>query len=189
VLLGAGFLLQAPCCRETVTPSFSQSRKAGSSVDENQLVSLFDRSLDPSLDSASELAMFGEVQEKVQSDWTIKPNSRLSGVREVVFKFYNRDQKSAPDDVDLVLASPWEAPVKKLEALFGGTLRWGPFGPSGSLYRPVSIHRPARPGRMEGKVMFDLERRLWDENSPKVVILGVTFRRLGDPSPASAARP
>jgi hypothetical protein len=150
-------------------------------VDEDQLVPLFEHSLDPSLDSNRELALFGEVTKKEDSLWRIKPKARLTGIREVVFRFYDRDQANAPGDVDVILASPWEVPVKKLEALFGGPLTWGPFGPSGSLDRPVSIDRAARAGRIEGSVMFDLEPRLWDEKATTLVILVVRFRRLAEP--------
>jgi hypothetical protein len=131
------------------------------------------------LDPNRTLVLFGEVSEKDDSIWTIKPRPEVGGVREILFRFYQRDQATAPPaDIDLVLSSPWDISVAKLEALFGGSIHWVPDGPAIGRNRTVYIERPAKQNRLEGVVSFELDKRIRDKKTQELQIVQLRFRRL-----------
>jgi len=186
LVLGMAALLQVFSAALQNQSSLAEPRKATSTVDENQLASLFERALDPKLDADRALALFGELEDKHDSTWRVKPKPQIMGVREIVFEFFQRDQRSSPADIELVLAITWNTTVERLEQIFGGRLRWAPPGPSIGLNRTASIDRDERQGHLEGMVMFELDRRAGQAKGPDLKILSVRFRRLGETAKSGA---
>jgi hypothetical protein len=179
-ILGIAALLHEITGAIELGHSLAESRKAASSMDENQIVSFFEQALDPKLDANRALALFGDVEDKHDSTWRVRPKPQIIGVREILFEFFQRDQRSSPADIELVLATSWNTTVERLEKLFAGTLRWAPPGPSVALNRTASIDRDERQGRLEGMVMFELDQRVGQAKGPNLKVLSVRFRRLGE---------
>jgi hypothetical protein len=148
-------------------------------MDPSLLVTLFDQFLDPALDSGRALALFGELLEKDHSTWKVKPKKELRGIREVIVHFYQRNQTAEPPaDIQLILATPWEVTASKLEALFGGPIRWAPSGPAIGRRRSVSIASPAKKTRLRGVVSFELDKTIQNKRIVDLSIVDVLFRQL-----------
>lgn len=148
-------------------------------MDPNLLAKLFEQTLDPALTSDRALALFGKLIEKNDTTWTVRPSHELTGIREILLCFYLRNQATEPpEDIDLILSVPWEITVSKLEAIFGGSALWLPAGPAPGRHRLISIARPGSRGRLEGVVLFELNKNIRDKTTEDLSIVRIRFRPL-----------
>jgi hypothetical protein len=159
-----------------IDASIHEPRGGIPSVDEKLVVALFDRVRDRQFSVSAAIALFGNVEDRGDRVWRVTPKPELGGVEQVRFRFFD-PRKAAPEDVELVLASPWETTTTRLTALFGAPVRWSPAGPGLGRNRTVSIHRAPDDGRREGVTQFELDHRGGEVEELKIIL--VRFRPLG----------
>jgi hypothetical protein len=146
-------------------------------MDEKLIVALFDQVLDRQFSVDRALALFGQVEGKDEREWRIRPKAELKGVQEVLFRFFDPARR-APEDVDLVLATPWSITTTRLAVLFGGAVSWDPPGPSPTRRRMVSIIRRPRGSRRSGMAQFEIDH-IGDEIEDLKVIM-IRYRPVGE---------